>query len=56
MENGGNGMSEVVQLDENGEAAKRPRYESQQRGVTVGYATPASQQQGPQPMAVPMIM
>jgi len=57
-------MNEVLQysnssssnMDENGEPPKRPRYESQQQGGAVGYATPTSQQQASQPMAVSSVM
>ncbi len=38
--------------DDEPELAKRPKYESQSCGVPVGYATPTSQHQSPQPVTV----
>ena len=66
VENGGSGFAEVLQYpsassnrthdqEENGESAKRPRFESQQRGVAVGYTTPTSQHPAPQQVAVTLM-
>ena len=66
VENGGSGFAEVLQYpsassnrtheqEDNGESAKRPRFESQQRGVAVGYTTPTSQHPAPQQVAVSLM-